>query len=252
MSEKITSQMIRDALTGKYQPPEWYLGFEVGNSTGLNCNRHADAVAINAYPSKGYETRGFEIKVSRADLAKELETGIKSEEIATYCDYWFLVVPSGLTKGFTLPPAWGVLEYRDGKLVQTKSAEKTEKSDPSKGFLCAMLRGRERAVREAGREEAAKKEAEIEHRFRYLAGDASKELEALKRSLETIREKTGISLNRWSPTDEIIKKLNAVAQLNIISRNIPTITWEAKSMLETAEKIKKAVSEMNLDETHIS
>lgn len=155
MPEKITAQMIRNALAKKYQTPEWYLGFEVGNSTGLGCNRHADAVAINAYPSKGYETRGFEIKVSRADLSKELENGIKSEEIAMFCDYWFLVVPAGLAKGFTLPPTWGVMEYRDGKITQTQPAAKLDKSAPSKGFLCAMLRGRERAVREEGRAASA-------------------------------------------------------------------------------------------------
>ena len=107
INKKVTAADIRQALTNTYTSPEWYLGFEVGNSTGANCSRHADAVAINAYPSKGFEVRGFEIKVSKQDLKSELENGLKSDEIARFCDYWFLVVPKGLTDGFTLPPTWG-------------------------------------------------------------------------------------------------------------------------------------------------
>ncbi len=122
MSDKVAAQDIRDALELRYQPPEWYLGFEVGDSTGTDNTRHADAVAINAYPSKGFQTIGFEIKVSKSDLKSELENGAKSDAIAKYCDNWFLVTPKGLTKDFTLPPTWGVMEYHDGKLRQTTPA----------------------------------------------------------------------------------------------------------------------------------
>lgn len=96
----ITAKDIRKALLEKYAEPEWYLGFEVGNSCGSNCIRHADAVAVNAFPSRGFETRGFEIKVNRADLQRELEDGSKAEAIAKYCNYWFLVIPKGLTNNY--------------------------------------------------------------------------------------------------------------------------------------------------------
>ncbi len=108
MAEKITAKDIRKALMATYREPEWYLGFEVGNGTGADCRRHADAVAINAYPSRGYEVRGFEIKVSRADLQSELDNGIKAEMVAQHCNYWYLVVPKGLTENMMIPalPIW--------------------------------------------------------------------------------------------------------------------------------------------------
>jgi hypothetical protein len=159
--EKITADMIRKALEAAYQPPEWYIGFEVGNSTGANTRRHADATAINAYPSQGYTIRGFEIKVSKQDLAAELQQGGKSDSIAQYCDYWFLVTPKGLTDDFTLPPTWGVLEYDKGKLRQKHKATQIESVAPTRGFLCAMLRGRERALMEKAKNVLAEREQQI-------------------------------------------------------------------------------------------
>ena len=54
MEEKVTADMIRKALQDRYQEDEWYLGFEVGDSCGMRLSRHANAVAINAYPSRGF------------------------------------------------------------------------------------------------------------------------------------------------------------------------------------------------------
>ena len=84
MSEKVTAKVIRKALMDTYKEPEWYLGFEVGNSTGADCRRHADAVAINAYPSRGFEVRGFEIKVSRSDLQSYGWTRDRQREALRY------------------------------------------------------------------------------------------------------------------------------------------------------------------------
>ena len=53
------------------------LGFEVGNSTGAELKRYADAVAINQYPSRSFETIGMEVKISKGDLRRELEDADK-------------------------------------------------------------------------------------------------------------------------------------------------------------------------------
>lgn len=62
-NEKVETADINKALLAMYREPEWYLGFEVGNSCGCECMRHADAVAMNAYPSRGFEVRGFEVHI---------------------------------------------------------------------------------------------------------------------------------------------------------------------------------------------
>lgn len=244
MSEIITAEHIRRALEDAYTSPEWYLGFEVGNSTGANCRRHADAVAVNAYPSKGFETRGFEIKVNKQDLATELSNGIKSDQIARFCDYWFLVTPKGLSDGFTLPPTWGVIEYHDGKLRQKTKAAYLEKISPTAGFLCAMLRGRERAVYETARKITTEREEQIRHETRWKANSAEKDLVRLREKLTEIKNSTGIALDDWTPTQSVIDRLNAVTSLEIITRNIRFIEKSAKGLLEDAQEIMTAASAM--------
>lgn len=118
----VTADDIREALQSTYKEPEWFLGFEVSNSTGANIRRYADAVAMNTFPSRGYEVRGFEIKVSKSDLKRELENGLKADEIARFCNYWFLVVPKGLADEMQIPEPWGIIEYSEGHLRQKKKA----------------------------------------------------------------------------------------------------------------------------------
>lgn len=242
MNNIVTADMIRQALEDTYKEPEWYLGFEVGNSTGADCKRYADAVAINAYPSKGFETRGFEIKVAKQDLSAELKNGIKSDEIARFCDYWFLVTSKGLTDEFSLPPTWGVIEYHDGKLRQKTRATKLEKVTPTPGFLCAMLRGRERLTAGAASRITTEREEQIRRETIRRASDAERTLKDLQAKLNEIKLATGISLDYWSPKQSIIHRLQAAQSLDIITRNIRLLERSAKGMMEDAQEIAAAVS----------
>lgn len=237
----VTAQDIRQALKSAYASPEWYIGFEVGNSTGANCRRHADAVAINAFPSKGFEIRGFEIKVSKQDLKSELNNGIKSDEIARFCDYWFLVVPKGLADGFTLPPTWGLIEYQCGTLRQKIKAKPLEKIAPTVGFLCALLRGRERVVAEEAKIITAEKEKQIRRNAIGGAKKAEDDLKQLREKLVKVKESTGISLDDWTPTQMIIDRLKAVDSLDLIASNVRHIERYAKNMMDDAKEIQTAV-----------
>jgi len=241
MSEIINADMIRQVLEDAYRPPEWYLCFEVGNSTGASCERHADAVAINAYASKGFETRGFEIKVSKKDLAKELQNGAKSDVIAKFCDYWFLVTPKGLSDDFSFPPTWGVLEYRDGKLRQKTKAKKLAKVEPTAGFLCAILRGRERLIFKAASRITANREKQIRQENLWRENSAEKNLNLLREKLDKIKDATGICLDEWTPTQSIIYRLKAASSLEIITRNIRAIERAAKILTEDTQEIQTAV-----------
>lgn len=248
---KVTSGDIRKALEATYAVPEWYLGFEVGNSTGASCRRHADAVAVNAYPSKGFEIRGFEIKVSKQDLKAELENGIKSDEIARFCDYWFLVVPKGLTDGFTLPPTWGVIEYHDGALRQKVKAEKLERAAPTTGFMCAMLRGRERLVLDSAAKVTKEREEQIRRNALWGIKNAEEELTRLRERLDEIKTSTGISLDGWTPTRQIIDRLNTAQSLEVVAGNVRFIKRYAEEMMQDAQKIQAAVDAIHAKEaTH--
>lgn len=141
MAEKVTAEDIRVAMKQRFKPQEYALFFEVGNGTGSNLRGWADAWTMNLFPSKGLAVTGYEIKVSRSDLKHELEQPKKSDNVGKYCDYWYLVVPKGLIREEDMiPPAWGILEYNEGKLRQTKRPEKIESIPLTRAFIAAILR----------------------------------------------------------------------------------------------------------------
>ena len=236
--EKVTADDIRKALENYYPLPEWTLAFEVGNGTGSNLKRHADGVALNMYPSRGYEIRGFEIKVSRSDLQHEIAQAAKAEEVCQYCDTWFLVVPKGLTKGVQIPLPWGIIEYNEGKLRIAKQAEKLEgKENLPIQFVAGLLRARERTFHKLF---AEKVESEIKLRKEnWKKGNAweleriNAENESVSKKLAEVKEKTGIDLLGWSPTSEIIAKLNALNEMYDLKQTLNTL----KYMHDSAERV---------------
>lgn len=242
MAEKITAKDIRKALIATYREPEWYLGFEVGNSTGADCRRHADAVAINAYPSRGYEVRGFEIKVSRSDLQSELDNGVKAEMVAQHCNYWYLVVPKGLTENMMIPAPWGIIEYNDGKL-RTKKKPTYRETTPDMGFMMAFLRGWQR--RQAT--EIANERKMLQEKERQMLSSEVrwrlKRYEELKERVAKFKEATGISLEYgFSSWDTRAIKL---------ARNFldgdwseSKIDYHLKAMTRMCEEMKSVCAEM--------
>lgn len=235
--EKVTADDIRKALEIAYPLPEWTLMFEVGNGTGANLRRHADGVALNMYPSRGYEVRGFEIKVSRSDLQHEIAHAAKAEEVCQYCDTWFLVVPKGLTKDIQIPLPWGIIEYQEGKLRIKKQAEKLNREDMPMQFIAGMIRARERTFH---KQFAEKLEDEIKLRKENWKKGNAWELERIKaenksvsKKLAEVKEKTGIDLLGWEPTSEIIAKLNAIHSMYDLKQTLSALSY----MQNTAERV---------------
>ncbi len=129
------------ALRAKFAPPTYAMVTEVGNSTGVNCRRWADAVAMSVWPSRGLEIHGVEVKVSRADWLKELADPDKAESICRFCDRWWLAVSDpSIVKPGELPPTWGLLAMRGDRLVTVTAATKLEAEPVSRGFLASLLR----------------------------------------------------------------------------------------------------------------
>lgn len=93
MGKGITAAAVLDLLRKRYEPPAWAFLEQVRNSTGWKrTERYADAVAMSLWPSRGLEVHGFEIKVSRSDVLKELRDPEKAAPIMRFCDRWWLVL----------------------------------------------------------------------------------------------------------------------------------------------------------------
>ncbi len=76
-----------------------------------------DALAFNAWPSKGNALHGLEIKLSRADWLRELRDPVKSEVMRRQVDKMFVVAPPGVVcqkkDKDVLGTQWGHYEIRE-------------------------------------------------------------------------------------------------------------------------------------------
>lgn len=137
----LKSSDIRKAMSDRWSDPEWAIMWEVGQGTGRNSGRYADAVMMSLWPSRGLELHGVEIKVSRSDWKREAADPAKAETIAQYCDRWWIHTPENVVDDLSdLPPAWGLREWTGKKWVTVREAEKTEAKPVPRSFLAAMLR----------------------------------------------------------------------------------------------------------------
>lgn len=129
MTESDLLSLLRD----RHDPREWALVSGMRNGTGYSrgTTRTADAVALNLWPSRGLALHGFEIKATRPDWLRELKNPAKANEIAVYCDFWWLVVSDvTIVKEGELPFGWGLLaaETKGDKRVLRRVCEPAKRT----------------------------------------------------------------------------------------------------------------------------
>lgn len=192
-------------LAARYCAPAWAFFPQVRNATGFTRTvRTADAIAMSLWPSRGLELHGFEVKISRGDWAREKADPEKAEEIARFCDRWWIVAANEeIVAPGDLPPTWGLLHVRGDALVCKVEAPELTAQPITKAFLAAILRrahdvGTPAAVIEA---EVAKR---VEERLKRNRENAAYDLRAVKGELERLQgavkafeESSGVHIDRW-------------------------------------------------------
>lgn len=144
----ITAPIIRAELKRFYPHPEYGVVFEVAQATGFSAHRHLDAIAMSTYPSRGLHLNGIEIKVSVHDWRRERRDPDKAEQLARFCDHFYIAAPKGIVPIADLPVAWGLLELDPLDLKRgiyvAKHAAKTPAQEPGRDFLAAIFRAANR------------------------------------------------------------------------------------------------------------
>lgn len=243
---------IISAMQRRYGSDAYVLMFEVGNSTGFACNRHADALAVGLWPSKGIEIIGFEFKESRSDWLRELKEPAKAESIYRYCHRWYLVVSdAAILKHGELPKTWGQLTLqKDGKLKESVKAPKLEPAPITMEFLAAMMRSAAKPS-----EKAARVLKQEEYQRGYDNGKRSAvsnspdgELESLREQVRKFEEASGVKIaGRWDIKD-IGKAVKRVMKMDdVAARSVQDLEYmkrSATSLLSTITKTIESVREV--------
>lgn len=232
----------------RYEPDHAVI-YNVANGTGVQTIRYADALAFGLWPSRGHMLSGFEVKISRSDWIREMKAPAKAEEIARFCDYWWLVVSDEkIIYPGELPENWGLLiPYRDGLKVRHQ-AKKLEAQPWSRSFMAAMFRRVHENMVNVGdiedKVKAARQAGLDERNWRY--NDAVRDRDALNRRLEEFEQASGIKIDEhsWDLGDvgkvvKILKHQGPVAVLENLKRAANTITSVKQYLDESVESMTK-------------
>jgi hypothetical protein len=242
---------LLNQLRERYKAPEWALFFEVANGPGATLRRYADAIAMSLFPSRGLDIHGFEIKANRGDWLKELKEPEKAEEIASYCDYWWVVShdDKAVLKS-EVPRNWGLLITKDGALRQVKGAERLDPKPLDRKFVAAILRRADEwttvQLRDDARVVAAQQAGRLAglEEAKEVSGYAKQELDELRKRLADFQQKSGINVDNyhygnigeavkaflWAKKHESADELEGTA--NLIEASARTLRERARILKE--------------------
>lgn len=235
----MTADELLRMLFVRYQSPEWAFLPQVRNATGFaRTTRTADAIALNLWPSRGMELYGFELKSYRGDWIRELKNPAKADEISGYCDRWWVVVAEKeFVQPGELPPTWGLLAPRGGKLIAITEAPKLEAKPLTKAFIAAALRKvNESMVPVASLEaEVAKRvEKAVDHERGRLEHKLT-EADELRRRVGEFENASGVEISRaWEGAERIGRAVRQVLDSDPekIRREIEFIRDRAARLVE--------------------
>lgn len=219
----VTASDVNAALRKRWGGgQESMIAFEVAQGTGSAARRHLDAVAMELWPSRGLALHGIEVKVNLYDFRREAKDPQKAEEIARFCDYFWIAAPADIIPLIELPSAWGLLELgQDGKLCIKKQALKTDAQPVTRMFMAAMMRAATRPVRSDEIDALfTAREAELQRTFKEkLATAVRSELGDRDNAAENWRKLESLLKDdpeKYIYSNEVIAAVKFVVQTNFI------------------------------------
>lgn len=229
----------------------------------------ADALYVGFTSTSGRLLVGHEIKVSRADWRKELDTVGKADFWADACHEWWIVAPGPeIVPVEEVPNGWGLLypgrqmRMKVAKKAATKTADHAPRWDAVRSIMARLdtlqtqamqehLRGeRDRIhkevsrLREAERERAGKADLDPGTRDRLLA-------------LDHVERQLGVSLaDSWQEGDGEIAPDTLVACLRLAQairtsgvEEIRTSRYQGESLARQAQTLLDGLAEFDAART---
>lgn len=160
----LTASDIQHRLLARYRAPEWASFVELRDATGFAHQRAIDFFAVNTYPSKGLLTLAAEVKVSRHDFHRELDSPDKRARFMEQVNEFYFAAPRGLIQLEELPAGVGLIETRGDGVAVTRRAEQRPDNRPNHLLWVSLLR---RSIQERD-DEVKRQEQFAEFRSRTI------------------------------------------------------------------------------------
>lgn len=243
-----TAQEIHKLIRKKFDDRfRWLHAAEVGDENGY---RHIDHIVVNCWDSDGQSIDGYEIKISRADLKRELTDPEKHSVFFPHLDTFSLVAPHDICKKEELPANWGflgVFENAEGKYLKwvrrPNALHDTMRGPLNRSFVFRLLRKVYEAsdVTASMREQLQKKYDEgLEEgkqirsgRDPYWVMINRKEAEEIKACKELLN---ALDLG-WNAKDALV---NAAAWIKALNKD----TWAEDGLVRALDDVVKHAAEI--------
>ena len=214
MSKPLTTDQVIERLSKKYAQPEYGFLTQVRNGAGFSATRTMDAMAMSLWPSRGLHITGFEVKVSRGDFMREIKNPSKADELACFCDYWYVVVgDKEIVKPGDLPPTWGLIVPSGTGLKVAKEATKLKPQQIDNSFFAAIMRNMTKGMIPAESIKARVEAARVagKESSKYAIERAEQELKNYRSQVEEFERASGVQvLGGWKDQKDIGEAVAAV------------------------------------------
>ena len=238
---------IRNAVRKRFEDSRRYaIAEEVGLTTG-GARRRIDMIVIDCYHSNGFRIDGIEIKISTADLRRELEDPDKHVAFFDKIDYYTLACPKGVADPLmdVIPKNWGLLIVNEDGVAQYKRKplaleDKIDKTI-TRGFLAsvtrAILQHQPAAEELAAEYERGKKDgkAAYENHRDYMKRKLDQSIKKLE-DYEKMEQRFQLWMD--DDIDKVLDEFEAFRNLDL--------RWTIRSITNTIEHLNKLQEQLTM------
>lgn len=275
-SSDITANDILVHLNDMYSDPNQYVcAAEVSPRTGA-WERRIDFLVMNCYDSEQLKIQGYEIKISKSDLKRELEDPDKHAVFFDAIDFYWLIAPKQVIDNIDLiPPKWGIRAvWRDesGKITSRTVRKPTclhdEQMDSRKirkTFMASFCRAISKHTLTKAKlyEQQRALEDEIRKKLEQEIANGARivpdwKLESLERCRKLVVD---IGLNEYSSESSrkrIRKAVDIVSSLEMCGISLRDAKYRINEAIglikvleeEKAENVKEKENEVRSNDSH--
>ncbi len=248
----MTSGDLYKLLALRYPKEEYAFLPNVRNGTGWSkkVTREADALAVSLWPSRGIEIIGFEIKVDRGDWIREKKNPAKAEEIAQFCDRWFLVISDpAVAPEQEVPANWGILCAKGGKLIQVRAAALLKATPMDKFFMAAIFRQASKfvipqiSIDEKMMERIEEEVVRRTSNLKYSADRNREDLIELRNRVEKFQKISGVVIDSWD-VEGIGEAVHAIRSGGNLESRINREKVELEDAMGQVERSKATIEKL--------
>jgi len=180
---------------------------------------------------------GFEVKASRSDWLNELKNGQKADDLAKYCDYWYLVVgDKDFVKEGELPKTWGLIAPSGSGMSVIVEAKELNADPIDHLFLAALFRNiSDKMIPEDIFKSRVK--GAVDHQIKFYKDENEK----YKKILQVLDDVSGIRIDTWT-ADEKLYEIGKSIKLVYTGKH-KKVGEYLKKLREKSENITKFIDD---------